>query len=92
MKISADRARRLVYEQYDPDEELTFECIRNTGTSRWTSFHELIVIAPGNRYWAASYEEGLTENQDILAFEDDSEVEFREVKKVPVTTYSYEPL
>ena len=91
MKISADRARCLVYEQYDPDEELTFDHQELLENRRWNSVHLLVARDKQDRYWMTRYQQGLTESQDERAFEDDSEVEFREARRVPVITYTYEP-
>jgi hypothetical protein len=44
------------------------------------------------RLWAVPYQRGLTESQDSRPFEDQAEVSFTEVEKVPVTSYEYRPV
>jgi hypothetical protein len=91
LKMSAEDARELTYGGDFSAEGLTVESDEQTGTSRWESIHLLVVKDRDGRLWAATYRQGLTEYQDSRAFgdDDDREVQFYEVEKVPVTTYEY---
>lgn len=92
LKMSAADARELTYGGDFTAEGLTVELDEQTGTSRWVSLHRIVVKDRDGKFWAATYKRGLTENQDIDAFEDETEVTFYEVEKVPVTTYEYRPV
>lgn len=60
-----------------------------TGSGRWCSYHQLVIRDDCGNLWAADFERGLTEYQDIDAFQDEEDVEFEAVEKVPVTIYEY---
>ena len=92
LKLTREQAQDLVYDEADPELGLTVELNEQTGSGRWASRHRLIVKGEDGQFWAANYEQGLTEYQDSRAFEDLAEVEFREVEKVPVTSYEYRPV
>ena len=90
MKLSRDQALDLLY--YGESEELpgyAREATVQTGSGRWCSYHQLIIRDGHGTFWAADYDLGLTENQDVDEFDDAEEIEFAEVEKVPVTTYEY---
>ena len=89
--LTGEQARDLVYDEADPALGLEVEARVRTGSSRWMSLHRLIVKDKDGRFWAVPYQQGLTESQDSKPFEDQAEVEFREVEKVPVTSYEYRP-
>ena len=90
MKIPAENARDLTWTKADDELGLTVESNEQVDTSRWTSIHQLVLKDRDGRFWETTYERGLTESQDIQPFEDDEdEIEFHEVEKVPVTTYEY---
>lgn len=92
MKLTAEQARELAYEGYNPDQEdlgLDVVCNRQVETQRWVSVHELVVQDADGRFWRAFYNQGLTESQDEGPFEYDDEVEFTEVEQFPVTTFEY---
>lgn len=90
MKLTRDQALDLLW-----DGECTElpgyarEATSQTGSSRWVSHHQLVIRDDYQNLWAADYCLGLTEYQDIDAFQDEDEVEFAEVEKVAVTTYEY---
>ena len=92
LKLTGEQARDLVYDEADPALGLEVEFNEQTGSGRWMSHHRLIVKDKDGRFWAVPYQQGLTESQDSKPFEDQAEVEFREVEKVPVTSYEYRPL
>jgi hypothetical protein len=92
LKLTGEHARALTWGETGPELNLTIELDEYTGSRRWVSEHRLIVKDGDGRLWAANYERGLTECQDSKPFEDQVEVEFTEVKKVPVTTYEYRPV
>lgn len=89
MKLTAEQAREFLCGGGDPDLGLEVESNEHTGEGRWTSYHFLVLKDKAGRFWATTYEQGLTEYQDTRPFEDESEVTFEEVEKVPVTTYEY---
>ena len=88
MILTKLQAQRLAYGE--PVTRLEVEADEQVSTRRWVSVHQLVVRDEEGRFWAATYERGLTENQDTEPFEDDDDVEFHEVRKVPVTSYRYE--
>lgn len=92
MKLSGTDARELAYGGDFSAEGLTVESDEQVAEKRWTAVHQLVIKDRDGKLWAAEYERGLTENQDIDPFEYRDEVEFREVRKVPVTVYKYEPV
>lgn len=89
MKLDAEIARNLAWGFDVVDLGLAVEADTHIEDRRWVSVHELVIRDADGRYWMTYYEQGLTEYQDTRPFEDDTEVEFREVEKVPVTTYEY---
>lgn len=90
MKLTRDQAMGFLYSQTSPD-CLGFERESNEqiDSRRWVSVHLLVLKGQDGKFWATTYEQGLTESQDIQPFEDETEVEFYEVYKVPVTTCEY---
>ena len=92
LKLTAEQARDLAYDEADPEWGLTVESNEQIDTKRWESVHQLVIKDRDGRLWAAAYTQGLTENQDGRPFEYEAEVTFREVEKVPVTTYEYRPV
>lgn len=89
MKLTNEQARELAGGYGDPALNLTVESNEPVAEKRWTMVHSLVVKDADGKYWATTYERGLTENQDIDPFEYQSEVEFSQVVKIPVTTYVY---
>ena len=89
LKMPARDARELAYGGDFTAEGLSVESDEQIDTSRWSSIHLLVVKDADGKFWAATYEKGLTEYQDHVPFEDEDEVTFYEVEKVPVTTYEY---
>jgi hypothetical protein len=89
LTITAGQARDLACGSANPELGLTIELNEQIDTRRWVSVHRLVVKDTGGIYWATTYEQGLTESQDIWPFEDVSEVVFEAVEKVPVTTCEY---
>ena len=92
LKMSGEDARDLTYGAGLAAKGLTAESDEQIDTSRWESIHQIVVKDQSGRFWAATYRRGLTEYQDSRPFEDETEVEFREVEKVPVTRYEYRPV
>ena len=92
MKLTGEQARDLAYEEADPEWGLEVESNEQIDSNRWSSIHRLVVRDKDGKLWAATYSQGLTENQDESPFEYNNEVEFTAVEKVPVTTYEYRPL
>lgn len=92
MKLTQEQARGLVWSEAWP--ELGLEVVLNeqTGSRRWVSVHQLVVKDADGRFWATTYECGLTEYQDTSPFEDETEVEFHQVEKVRLEAYEYRPL
>jgi hypothetical protein len=90
--LTGEQARDLVYDEADPALGLEVEARVRTGSSRWMSLHRLIVKDKDGRLWAVPYQQGLTESQETRPFEDLTEVEFREVERVSVTSYEYRPV
>jgi len=92
MKLTREQAQELAsYGAEDPELGLTVEMNEQIDSRRWVSVHVLILRDAEGKLWEATYERGLTENQDCQPFEYDDEVEFYEVEKVAVTTYEYRP-
>jgi hypothetical protein len=91
LKLTRQQAQDLAYDEAGEGQGLTVELNEMVDTLRWSSVHRLIVKDGAGKLWEASYTRGLTENQDERPFEDQAEVEFREVEKVPVTSYEYRP-
>ena len=89
MKLTREVARDLLACRNLPDLGLEVESDEYWDHSRWESIHQLVVKDKDGRLWAARYRQGLTEYQDIEPFEDQDEVEFYQVEKIPVTTYEY---
>jgi hypothetical protein len=89
VKLTGDQARELLCCRDLPDLGLTIEADEHIGERRWVSEHFLVVKDRDGKLWAATYDRGLTEYQDTEPFEDEAEVGFYEVEKVPVTTYIY---
>jgi len=93
VKLTREQAAELSYgvpgHWDDAELGLTVESNEQIDSRRWVSVHLLVVKDRDGKFWAATYERGLTEYQDIDPFEDESEVTFYEVEKVPVTTYEY---
>jgi hypothetical protein len=89
LTITPEQARELAWGIANPELGLAIELNEQIDTRSWVSVHRLIVKDTGGIYWAATYEQGLTEYQDIKPFEDMTEVVFEAVEKVPVTTYEY---
>ena len=92
LKLPREQAQDLVWDEADPEDGLTVELNEQVGSGRWTSIHRLIVRDRDGRFWETGYTKGLTEYQDTRPFEDETEVSFREVEKVPVTRYEYRPV
>jgi hypothetical protein len=92
LTLSTKDAQELVYGGDFTDEGLTVEDDRQTGSSRWESHHTVVVRDRDGKLWAADYRKGLTENQESRPFENEAEVTFREVIKVPVTVFEYRPV
>lgn len=92
LKLTREQAQDLAYGEADEGQVLTIELNEQVDTLRWSSVHRLIVKDGAGKLWEAGYTRGLTENQDERPFEYDDEVEFREVEKVPVTSYEYRPV
>jgi hypothetical protein len=88
MKLTREEAVGLLEAVPHPDVSVVH--LEEVHLSRWTRTMQLVVMDGQGRYWAAEYDEGLTEMQDTSPWDDQDEVEFTEVKKVPVTTYRYE--
>ena len=89
MKLTREQAYNLTFFDHDPELGLTVEARVRTGERRWVSEHLLVVKDSDGKLWAASYEQGLTEYQDIEPFEYMEFVHFTQVAKIPVTTYEY---
>jgi len=92
MKLSGEDARELAYGGNFTAGGLTVESDEQITLTRWTAVHQLVVKDRDGRLWAAKYERGLTGRQDTGPFDYQDEVEFAEVRKVPVTVYKYEPV
>ncbi len=92
MRLTREQAQGLAWNEADPEWGLTVELNEQVDNLRWSSVHRLIVEDGAGKFWEATYTQGLTENQDERPFEYETEVEFREVEKVPVTTYEYSPV
>lgn len=93
LRLTKEQAQDLLDCQSNPELGLTVEHDEHIEDRRWVSVHLLVVKDDlFGRYWAAIYEQGLTENQDTWPFENVEEVQFIEVEKVPVTTYEYRPV
>jgi hypothetical protein len=90
--LTQEQARRLAWDEADPEWGLTVEFNEQVDSGRWESIHQLVIKDREGRYWEAHYTRGLTEYQESKPFEGHALVEFREVEKVPVTTYEYRPL
>lgn len=90
MKLTRDQALDLLWDGECTDLPGFAKVAESqTGSSRWVSHHQLVIRDDYGNLWAADYCLGLTEYQDIDAFQDDDEVEFSEVKKVPITVFEY---
>lgn len=50
-------------------------------SGRWTQFHQLVIRDDDGRHYAAFYERGLTEYQDIAPWEDESWARFEPVQR-----------
>lgn len=90
MKLARDRATDLAY--FEQDTELGLEVVdrEHIEDRRWVSVNRLILKDRDGKFWAATYERGLTEYQDCQPFEDEvEEVTFYGVEKFAVTTYEY---
>lgn len=92
MKIPVEQARRLAYDEVrQPD--LPFDVVENRqiDSGRWTSIHELVIKDDSGELFRATYEQGLTENQDEGPFEygPGDEVEFKPVRREVVESYKY---
>lgn len=85
--LTNEEARAIVYE--DSSE---FEVIEDNidSTSRWSEHHYVVVkrLSDG-KFFADSYSQGLTENQDERAYEY-SDPDFTEVFQVEKTIITYE--
>ena len=92
MRLTREQAQGLAWNEADPEWGLTVELNEQVDNLRWSSVHRLIVKDGAGKFWEATYTQGLTENQDERPFEYETEVEFREVEKVPVITYEYSPV
>lgn len=70
------------------------EVVENRDThdnGRWESVHELVIRTKDGALWHALYQRGLTENQDVSPFEyDGPEIEFTQVKPIPVSHIEYQ--
>ncbi len=89
MKLTGEQAREFLSVGWVEGLNLAVESDEQIGTSRWESIHQLVLRDGEGRFWAATYTRGLTEHQDVQPFEYMEEVEFREMEKIPVTTYEY---
>lgn len=91
MKLTNQQAYDLTYCPSIPEVPgVEVEANEYIGSGRWESYHKLVLRDEEGRFWAATYSQGLTERQDTRPFEyDGNEIEFRQVEKVPVTTYEY---
>ena len=90
MKLTRDQALDLLWDGECTDLPGFAKVAESqTGSGRWCSYHQLVISDDYGNLWAADFERGLTEMQDIDPFEDEEEVEFGEVEKVAVTTYEY---
>ena len=56
---------------------------------RWTERHQLVVRDEAGKFWAAEYEQGLTEYQDTTPWEYSETVLFDEVEPKEVVTIHY---
>lgn len=78
---------------WNPSEYGITEVVENRATGnqrRWVEEYELIIRTKDGALWAASYDVGLTEMQETTAFEyDGAEIEFVQVKPVPVSHLEY---
>ena len=92
LTLTGEESRDLVYSEADPVLGLEVEANEQIDTNRWSSIHRLVVKDKDGKLWAATYSKGLTEYQDERPFEDQAEVTFREVEKVPITTHEYRPV
>ena len=90
MKLTREQALMLLETSYDHELGLITESNELLGTSRWTEIRQLVARDRDGRLWASEYEQGLTENQDIVPWEGFYEIEFAEVRKVLVAVYRYE--
>lgn len=83
------------WEDYQPSNTVT-EVVENRDihdNHRWESVHELIIRTKDTALWRALYRQGLTERQDTTPFEyDGDEIEFTQVKPVPVSHIEYQPV
>jgi hypothetical protein len=87
--LAPDIARELTWFNQDTELGLEVEAREHIEDRRWVSVHRLILKDRDGKFWATTYERGLTEMQDGQPFEYATEVEFVQVEKVPVTTYEY---
>ncbi len=92
LTLSAEDARELTYGGDFSDMGLTIECQRQIDKSRWESIHELVVRDSDGKFWRTTYRRGLTEMQESRPFEDETEVVFVLVEKVPVEAWEYQPV
>jgi hypothetical protein len=89
LKLPREQAQDLAWGETDPEDGLTVELNEQVDSRRWVSVHKLVVRDRDGKFWETDYEKGLTEYQDTRPFEDQEEVSFCEVEKVPVTRYEY---
>lgn len=89
MILAPEVARELTYIDRDDELGLTVVAREHIEDRRWVSRNRLVVQDREGKFWAAFYEQGLTEMQETQPFEYHAGVEFHEVEKVPVTTYEY---
>lgn len=90
--IPAETARELLYSK--SSNGVTRVAITDDGSGRWTSYHTLVVTfdnEPG-KFFAASFDQGLTELQDLQPFEYATTVDFEEVEPHKVSTTEYRPV
>jgi hypothetical protein len=89
VKLTAEQARELTWGISNPELGLTVESNEQIDSRRWVSVHMLVLRDKAGKLWAAYYEQGLTEMQDIMPFEDMEEVHFFPVEQRVKTTYVY---
>lgn len=93
--LPVDRARELLYagpsaRDGSPGADLVWHDDVQGDQSRWMMHHMLIVRKEDTgELFAADYEVGLTEYQDVQPWDGYSEVEFYPVTVFPVTTCEY---
>ena len=90
LQLTREQAQSLAWDEADPEWGLTVELNEQIDSRRWVSVHRLVIRDKDGKFWAATYDQGLTEYQDSRPFEDQAEVEFCEVEKLPVTSYEYQ--